>query len=168
MKRDKSKQGFIDSDILELVKLLNSKGYETSSSCSGRIVLLDVKTFGQKKNSRWLYKTHKKAKFRDVIKVLRNKRVYFLQEPMILHLKAKKLKDAEKILMIANLAGLKHSGVVNLKSLRVEIRGNERIETVLKDNKEEYIRLLVNEANKKLMKTKEKIKKFYNLVKKLM
>ena len=41
-KKDKSKKGSIDDGIIGLINLINSKSdYYTTSSCAGRIVLLD-------------------------------------------------------------------------------------------------------------------------------
>jgi len=167
---DKSKQGFVDEDIQDLINLINSlKGYKTTSSCSGRIVLLKVKEIGDKKcKSSWLFKSHEKAGFKDVFNALpKNEKIWFLQEPFILHVKCKDLEKANNLLKIAREVGLKHSGINSLNNFQIEIRGNERIETVLFNNDERYIKLLVEEANKKLKRTKEKIKRFYKEVFKL-
>ena len=59
-KIDKSKKGEIDKPIKKLIILINkSKNYYTTSSCSGRIVLLAKKS-GEKKGSKWLFSSHKK------------------------------------------------------------------------------------------------------------
>lgn len=54
--KDKSPQGFIDPDIMNLLKILNkNESLETTSSCSGRITLMR----GAKKGfTEWVYKTH--------------------------------------------------------------------------------------------------------------
>ncbi|MBI2659990.1 hypothetical protein HYX07_02415, partial [Candidatus Woesearchaeota archaeon] len=42
-KKDKSKKGFIDKDAVKIVNCINSKSdYYTTSSCAGRIVLLEM------------------------------------------------------------------------------------------------------------------------------
>ena len=57
-KKDKSKKSSIDSPILNLVDKINSsKDYYTTSSCSGRIVLLEKKS-DKKQESRWLLIIH--------------------------------------------------------------------------------------------------------------
>lgn len=165
--RDKSPQGFIDKDIILLLKLLNSLGYKTTSSCSGRIVLLKISKAGDKGKAEWLYKTHAKADYKEIFNLLKNEKIWFLQEPFILHVKCQNLNSAQRLLTIARNTGFKISGITSTKNYTVELRGTERIETVLYKNDEKYIKLLVEEANKKLKMTKEKIKRFYNALKNL-
>lgn len=160
---DKSPQGFVDKDIESLLNLLNSKGYKTTSSCSGRIVLLKTQEKGK---AEWLYKTHTKANHKEIFPLLKDK-VWFLQEPVILHIKCKDLDSAQKLLTIAKNTGFKISGITSIKNFTVELRGTERMETLLYRNDEGYIRLLVEEANKKLKRTKERLNNFYNALKTL-
>ncbi|MFH1637389.1 MAG: tRNA wybutosine-synthesizing 3 family protein [Candidatus Woesearchaeota archaeon] len=158
MKKDNSPQGYIDEDIKTLLEKINSHPeYETTSSCSGRIVLLNSQRKGE---SKWLFKSHAPVKAEDIIEALEG-RAWFMQEPIILHVRCKTLDAAEKLLSIANSLGLKKSGITSVKGIMVEVKGTERIETVLEKGmvSEEYIRLLVEEANGKLLKAKEKIKK---------
>ncbi len=160
MKEDKSPQGFIDEDIKDLLKVLNDKGYKTTSSCSGRIVLITKS--GEKGNARWIFKSHKKVKGNNIFELVqKNSPVWFLQEPMILHVRAKDLGSAQKLLSVAKDSGLKISGVTSIKNCTLEIRGTERMETLLGNScGKEYIFLLVGEANKRLQRTKEKMKRF--------
>ncbi|MDP2907666.1 MAG: tRNA wybutosine-synthesizing 3 family protein [Nanoarchaeota archaeon] len=160
MKIDKSPQGFIDEDVKDLLKVLNDKGYETTSSCSGRVVL--ITNSGEKGNAKWLFKSHKKVNGNKIFDLVqKNSPVWFLQEPFILHVKAKDLTSAQKLLTIAKNSGLKISGITSIKNCTLEIRGTERMETLLtKDCSKEYVFLLVEEANKRLQKTKEKLEKF--------
>lgn len=155
--KDKSPQGYMDKDIVQLLKKINSKkDYETTSSCSGRIVLLNSQKKGE---SKWLFKSHEPVTVEQIIKTLPEHKVWFMQEPLILHIKCKTLEAADKLLSIANSIGLKKSGITSLKNILVEIKGAERIETVLEKPSKEYLNLLIEEANKKLLQTKEKIKK---------
>lgn len=162
MKEDKSPQGFIDEDIKDLLKALNDKGYETTSSCSGRIVLITKS--GDKSNARWIFKSHDNVDGDKLFDLVQNSNpIWFLQEPMILHVKAKSLDSAQKLLSIAKDSGLKISGITSIKNRTLEIRGTERMETLLnKDCSKEYISVLVEEANKRLQKTKEKMKRFFS------
>ncbi len=69
-KKDKSKKGCIDKDALKIVNEINSKkGYYTTSSCSGRIVLLEMKS--KKKNeSNWIFIKHDKVNFKEILNSL--------------------------------------------------------------------------------------------------
>ena len=160
MEEDKSPQGFIDEDIKDLLKVLNDKGYATTSSCSGRIVLITKP--GEKGDAKWLFKSHDKADAYKIYELVqKNSPVWLLQEPMILHVKAKDLDSAQKLLTIAKNSGLKISGITSIKNCTLEIRGTERIETLLdKSCDKEYFSILVKEANIRLQKTKNKMARF--------
>jgi len=160
MKIDKSPQGFIDEDVKGLLKKLNDKGYSTSSSCSGRIAL--ITRSGEKGSAKWLFKSHKKVDSDNIFEIVqKNNPVWFLQEPFILHVKAKSLESAQELLTIAKNSGLKISGITSVKNCTLEIRSTERMETLLdKSCSKEYLSLLVKEANNRLEKTKDKMNKF--------
>jgi len=159
--KDKSPKGSYDKEIIPLINLINSfPEYATTSSCSGRIVLLSNLN---KKQNKWLYKTHSKANSIKIHSIIQKQKAWFLQEPFILHVKCTNPQSTSNLLKLAQAAGFKHSGITQENF--IEIRGNERIETILHKNSKEYIQLLTEEANKKLSKTKTKIKNFYNLIK---
>ena len=66
-KVDKSKKGGVDKDIKKLIKLINnSDNYYTSSSCSGRIVLIERDKSGRKELCKWLLVSHDKVNLRQV------------------------------------------------------------------------------------------------------
>lgn len=162
MKEDKSPQGFVDEDIKSLLKILNDQGYQTTSSCSGRIVL--ITRSGEKGSAKWIYKTHNIPDIEKIFSLIQeHSPVWFLQEPMILQVKANNLDSAQKLLTVAKNSGLKISGITSVRKCTLEIRGTERMETLLtKECNKDYVSLLVEEANKKLQKTKEKMKRLYS------
>ena len=66
-KKDKSKAGKIDKDIKKLVDMINSfSNYYTTSSCSGRIILLTIPKSGKKNEVKWLFTSHNKINFNDL------------------------------------------------------------------------------------------------------
>lgn len=160
MKIDKSPQGFIDEDIKGLLEVLNDKGYSTTSSCSGRIVLITKS--GEKGSAKWLFKSHKKVDSNKIFEIIqKNSPVWFLQEPFIIHAKAEDLESAQKLLTIAKNSGLKISGITSIKNCTLEIRGTERMETLLDKNcNKGYLSILTEEANKRLQRTKDKMNRF--------
>jgi tRNA wybutosine-synthesizing protein 3 len=174
---DKSKKGSIDKEIKNLVYLINSlKDYYTTSSCSGRIMILKKAESGKKCDVDFFFSSHEEVCFDDVIKKLDRipkEELWFRQESMIMHIACRKMEDAQKILDIASNAGLKHSGIITTrKKIIVEIIGSEHIDTIIAKNgslyaAEEHLKLLVDEANKKLELNKKKIKIFYDLIKNL-
>ena len=107
---DKSKKGEIDAGILDLVNLINSKdSYYTTSSCSGRIILIQKKS-AKKFDCEWILVSHDQIKLEDVKKALHeplDAKVWFRQEPMILHVACKTIDDAKRFL--AGLQARRHN-----------------------------------------------------------
>jgi tRNA wybutosine-synthesizing protein 3 len=159
-KKDKSKKGSIDKDIVGLIKLINSKeNYCTTSSCGGRIVLLEK--YSRKKNETyWLLSKHSTVKTNEIIKTLNinennsiienknsiindknikilkndpNNEIWFKQEPLILHIRCKDFNSARKLLIIARKM-YKRAGIISYtdKKIIVEINGSERVDTLIK------------------------------------
>jgi len=171
-KPDKSSIGEIDEDILPLCNLINSKpDLYTNSSCSGRILLM--KELGKKIENAFLFTTHKKTSFKEIkkelLKIKIKDPVYFKHEPCILHITCRTIQDAFKLVSIARNAGWKRSGIFSKKNC-VELISTEVITTPVMDNgklliTEDYIHLLVQEANKKLTQTRKKISNLTKAIK---
>lgn len=167
-KTDKSQKGAVDSDIQELVDLINSKDeYYTTSSCSGRIVVLEVSESGRKDEAKWLLVKHEPVTLDEVKNSLKSKEDAWLKEEgMILHVCCKTIEDAEKLVNLAKNNGFKRTGMITVnKRYVVEIISTENVSTILaKKGKiivdDEYLSALIEECNKKIEKNKEKIDKF--------
>lgn len=169
-KSDKSKKGCIDGKIKKVVDIINNKpNHYTTSSCSGRIVLLEKAASGRKDESRWLFVSHGKAKLGDIkkqAKKLPKGAVWFMQEGAIIHVACRTIEDAIKLLNCARSASFKHAGICSLsRKTMVEIIDSERIETLFSKNgrciaDELYLRAIIAEANKKMERTWKKIRAF--------
>ena len=174
-KLDKSKIGGIDEKIIPLVNLINSKeDYYTTSSCAGRIVLLAITESARKNEAEWLLQSHSAITFQQAKEALKNipenKEVWFKEESTIIHVDCRTLEGAISFLHKAKDIGFRRSGISSIKhKIILEILSTERIDTIIaKEGKilvtDEYLQILVDEANKKLLKTQEKIEKFKNLL----
>ena len=157
--KDKSPQGFKDPDIIPLLDILNKK-YTTTSSCSGRITLMD----GNKKgDAKWIFKTHTIANTQEIYEIIQNHTTNILRlfyEPLIIHLKCKNMNEADILLTTLHQNGFKKPAVISVKTITVEINDTGRMETIVTKNLSiEYIELIINETNKRLQKTKNNIKK---------
>jgi tRNA wybutosine-synthesizing protein 3 len=114
-KSDKSHIGKWDKKILKLCEKINKKdNYYTTSSCSGRIVvMLDNEKKG---GGLFILVYHDLVGFKrlrnDLDKVSKAEMVKFKQEPCILHIACRTLEDAQNILDKAKLAGWKKSGII--------------------------------------------------------
>jgi tRNA wybutosine-synthesizing protein 3 len=176
-KQDKSVKGSIDSHIRQLCDLINSKGdFYTTSSCSGRIVLIKLAGSGKKNEAEWLFVSHDEAgiyNLKNELSALPEGQVWFRFEPFILHVAAKSTGDAKRLLEIVQSLGIKRSGIISLgNKIVIEIIGTERIDAIIsKESKllvsDDYLELLVEDANQKLRKNWEDIRKIIEALNKL-
>ena len=158
-KLDKSSKGKWDKQIKNLCDKINKlDNYYTTSSCSGRVVvMLDKK---QKQSRLFIHVYHDLIDFnklkRDLEKISHNKLVKFKQEPPILHVHCESLKDAQNLLRKAQLSGWKKSGIISSgERFILEINGTNRLEfliinqgRILVDNA--FLELIVKRCNENL------------------
>lgn len=171
-KQDKSNKQSLDEKIKQLCIKINKKPeYYTTSSCAGRITLIIAKE--KKSPGLFLFRTHNKTTFKELKKQLekiKNKQlIYFKQEPCILHVACSTLQAAQKLYDKAKLAGWKKSGIMASNNrIILELQSTEKIEMPIFYKKilvnDNFLKLLVREANSKLTKAHKKIKKLENLV----
>ncbi|MEM0480911.1 MAG: hypothetical protein QXQ14_01870 [Candidatus Aenigmatarchaeota archaeon] len=154
----------VDEPIKDfLIKVNSYPDVYTTSSCAGRIIVLVDK--GNKKDSFFAGKWHDlvKAEFvwKRIIEYSRESLVWLKQEPFILHIICKHLKDAREIIRIARDVGFKHSGIITIKKERIvcEINGIDRVEIPVIINgkltvNKEYFQDLIDFMNSKLLRNK--------------
>jgi tRNA wybutosine-synthesizing protein 3 len=176
-KEDKSVKGSIDGHIKDLCDLINSMdNYYTTSSCSGRIVIIRMPQSGKRREAEWLFVSHDEAGFynlKNELSVLPEDDVWFRFEPFILHVASETLEGAERLLNLARQLGIKRSGIISTGNKNVvEMIGTERIDTIIaKDGRllvsDEYLQLLIEKSNRKMHRNWENINKVFEEVKKL-
>jgi tRNA wybutosine-synthesizing protein 3 len=167
-KIDKSKKGEIDEGVKEIVDAINSKeNYYTTSSCSGRIILIEIPESWKKDESKWLLITHDKTNLDEIQSALKSKEdIWLKQEGAIFHVCCRTIEDAEKLIITAKDSGFKRTGMIMVdKRFVVEIISTENISTIIaKKGKilvdDAYLSVLINECNAKMDRNKEKIGKF--------
>ncbi|XP_003830631.1 tRNA wybutosine-synthesizing protein 3 homolog isoform X3 [Pan paniscus] len=141
-KADLSRKGSVDEDVVELVQFLNMRDqFFTTSSCAGRILLLDQGINGfevQKQNCCWLLVTHK-------------------------------LGVKDDVHSMAIDSGFRNSGITVGKrgKTMLAVRSTHGLEVPLSHKgklmvTEEYIDFLLNVANQKMEENKKRIERFYN------
>ncbi|NJE11166.1 hypothetical protein [Thermococcus sp. MAR1] len=171
-------EGKVDRDIIPLLEKINSlENYFTTSSCSGRISVMEMPHFGDKVNSVWLGKWHREVAFEEVMEAVRRHRfgqLWFLVRSPILHIGARTMDDAVRLLNLAIGLGFKYSNIksVSHKKLLVEIRSTERMDVPLgEDGKlwvsESYIERIVVLANSQLRRFKGKLKRLEEEIERL-
>ena len=177
-KLDKSSKGGWDKRILNLCMKINSfNDYYTTSSCSGRVVLMldeekkqgglfiniyhDEISFEQLKND---LESHKISPPNDPVHS-HPKQIKFKMEPCILHVACRNLICAQRLFDKAKFVGWKKSGIIAMKNhIMLELNSTEKLEfpiifagELLVDDK--FLKIIVKEANEKLEKSWKKIKK---------
>ncbi|WP_099211796.1 tRNA(Phe) 7-((3-amino-3-carboxypropyl)-4-demethylwyosine(37)-N(4))-methyltransferase Taw3 [Thermococcus henrietii] len=171
-------EGKVDEDIIALLEKINAlENYFTTSSCSGRISVMEMPHFGDKVNSAWLGKWHREVTVEEVLEAVGRHstgQLWFLVRSPILHVGARTLDDAVKLLNLAIGLGFKYSNIksVSHKKLLVEIRSTERMDVPLGADgelwvSEDYIERIVNIANDQLRRFKRKLKRLEEKVEKL-
>ena len=160
----------IDKEIEEIIHIINKFDYFfTSSSCSGRIVLIELPEIGDKRGARFLGKWHCHISGHDIDLALKRTKqgmLWLLAQSPILHVIAETNLVADKLLKIAISSGFKNSGLKSaIGKIVVEICSTERLDSpvgyngILYCNKK-YLNFLIDISNKILDRSKHKLIKF--------
>ena len=167
----------VDEGIIRILDIINkTDNYYTSSSCFGRIVLLEIPRIGDKKNAKFLGKWHRKIKTEELLEALNKAekgQLWFLAQSSIIHLSAKTIEAADKILKIAYSCGFKHSGFKTIENnIVVEICSTERLDAPVGMDKKifcnnNHLDLLVNISNEIIDKSNKKLNKFEEKLKEI-
>jgi len=176
-KMDKSSKKSWDKIILPLCEKINSlENYYTTSSCSGRIVLI-IDT--EKKQEGLFCKVYHglislavlKKDLKEVCKKFKKKNIKFKLEPPILHIACESMKDAKILYEKAKIAGWKKIGLVSWeKKIILEIICTGKLEfpaigcgKILVD--ENFLKLIIKQSNFKMENSWKKIKRLENSLK---
>ena len=158
--KDKSKKGSIDKPIVELIKNINkTKNFYTTSSCSGRILIIEFPKNPKKYDINWLLSSHEIVNGDDVLNAINQNtenEVWFKLEPFIFHIAVRDEDIASKVLKQLHSNGIRRAGIMNLKPrLILEIIGTQNVSfPLILDGKitvsKEELSRIVKKANSKL------------------
>ena len=150
-------QGLVDPDILPILVSLNTcSRIVTTSSCSGRIVVITAPEPGDKRGSRFLGRWHRRVSVQELEEALQRatgRFVWASAQPPILSLYTCDLSMAELVVNAAHRSGFKYSCYHGSGIYHVRILGTSRIDVpvaykgkqLLKDNTYNTIAELLNE-----------------------
>jgi len=172
-------EGKADEDIASLVDAINSKkDLYTTSSCAGRICVLQTPMVHDKLKSEWLGKWHREVTLQEVKEALAKHEqskediIYLQAECPILHVVARDLDAAKRLLKLAQESGFKRSGIqaVNKERVVLEILSTEQMEVPLAEGgavlvDDDYIDYIIKVANAKLRTSRKKMTKLEKMVK---
>ncbi len=156
-------EGKADEKMLPLLEFIaGTKNFFTSSSCSGRILLLGLPKGEDKKEAYFHRRWHRKAKEKEFLGAMKEEtrgELWLKQEPFILHVGAKTIEGCRKVLGAMHSAGVKRGGIISAKEGKfvVELQGTQGMHIPLKKGKKllvegEYLDFLLGKANEKLEK----------------
>lgn len=168
---DQSSIGKWDKKIIPLCSKINSlENYYTSSSCSGRIILMVDQD--KKGEGLFIFTTHElinlkklKTEIKKILDSKENKNIKFKTEAPIIHIVCFSLEDAKKLYDLAKLAGFKKSGIISFgRKIVLEINSGEKIEfPIIKKGRllveDEFLKEVILSSNEKMKKSWDKIKK---------
>jgi len=169
-----------DADIVAILERINRlENFFTTSSCSGRIVLLKIPHAGSKREAEFFAKWHRPVSAAEVLLALRSmqgrnagysaasgerEEIWLIEQPPIIHVACRDLRSAEEMLKVAYASGFKYSNLKSLKHFVVEILSTERMDVPLCECGRmlctaEYIEFVVSRANFLLNRAKRKLKR---------
>jgi len=158
-------RGEVDKWIIPLLNRINSHPeYVTLSSCAGRVAVMDMPDFGNKGEAVFLGKWHIIPSADELERAVEKGRMttWVMLHPPILHIACSSLAGAERVLLLAQKAGIRRAGIISLKHNVVEVCGHERMEIPVRFGKrlpfdsESFLRL----AEMKLSRSRKKFERF--------
>ncbi len=167
-----------DEEIAGIIDRINSlEDFFTTSSCSGRIVLIGLPEIGAKREAQFIGKWHRpvtKEEVLDAIKLKwreKEREIWLLSQSPILHVACRDLEKAKALLRIAIESGFKYSGIKAISNSKdekvvVEVVSTERMDVPLgRDGmlfcSGAHLDFILSKANFMLERGKEKLKRLY-------
>jgi len=166
--------GKVDIEILDIIELINAhKNYYTTSTCSGRIQVIDIDNLSSMRGKRIINK-HSEISTQEILPLSFNNFLFLMAEPPIFHIVAKDLEAAKKLLEISHNIGFKRTGIRDVKNERfvVEVLSTEFLKIPLGKNgklwfSNENLNEVVKISNALLKRGKNKLEKMRSELKKL-
>ena len=168
----------VDEKILPLLTILNRvEGIYTSSSCSGRIVLLQIPRIGDKKRAEFLGIWHGTISPSEITLAATKATqglLWLLAQAPILHIGVQTSQLGDLLVKTAVSSGFKNSGIKSTgKKIVLELSSTERLDAPIgRDGRlfceKEYLHLLTEIANEVIERSQEKLIRFEKNLKKLL
>jgi tRNA wybutosine-synthesizing protein 3 len=165
-----------DGEVEELLQRINKlDDFFTTSSCSGRIVVLCLPEIGAKREAVFHGKWHRPVRKEEVLEAIGsaassgNGDVWFIAQSPIVHVACKNLEKATALLRIALESGFKYSGIKAIAKhngkVMVEIMSTERMDVPLATDgrlmcSEAHLEFILAKSNFMLKRGKEKLERF--------
>lgn len=168
----------IDPLMIPISKFLaQTTNYFSTSTCSGRITLMDLETNEHKRKGGFFRKWHRTVKLAEVWNGINDNtntgNVWFKQDAFVYVIGTNTLERAHHLFMICQKAGIKRFGIHHFEDGKVliEIFGTQAMSVPVKKGKKilvdkTYVKELVSIANRKWKENEKKRKEFEKELKK--
>lgn len=170
--RRAKESGEVDVPIVPLLDLLNRHpGIVTTSSCSGRIVLLETDIMERKRESAFYRKWHRPVTTDEVWEALLSYSgdvLWFKVDPFILHVAFADVSTALDVIRLARASGFKIAGIqaCDVSKVHVEIRGIDTMALPVYRGRllvdRPYVREIVAFANRKMVRNARRTALFFS------
>ena len=167
----------VDLEIMPVLDAVNkNNSLYTTSSCYGRIVVSDTPLSDSKKRFRFISKWHTRISLDDLRQAISERFSDYLvikSEPVILHIVAKDIDASARLLSCAKKAGLKRSGIFQIRGrIIIEIMGVDAFSSLLGKEgdvlvSDIYLRHVLMLVNRKFEKNRKKTKCFLGYLREL-
>ena len=154
----------------------STKKYFTSSSCAGRILLLELPEGENKKDSRFHFKRHgtvTESEIRSSLGQSSKGELWFKVDPFILHIGCADLEDGRVILAAMKEAGVKRGGIIVAEPGKfiIEFQGSQGLSVPVKKDGtilvgEKHLDYLVQRANEKVRKNYRQLERLEAILRK--
>lgn len=168
----------VDTLIIPILEKINStSNYFTTSSCAGRIVVLQLPEIGNKKKAVFLGRWHRRISCEEVLLALDSyakDQVWLLTQPPIFHIGCQSITAGNELMKIGISSGFKHSGIRSISSqITVELQSTERLDMPLGANgkqiiENEKISFLIDQANTSIVRAQKKLNRLQKNIEELM
>lgn len=149
--------GEVDEPALPILRQVNAiEDLYTTSSCSGRIVILEVPAVGDKRGASFLGSWDDEVSLSEVRTALQQAshgEIWLLAQPPIFHAAVASLERAQSLVSLARESGFKQSSIKSIgSSVMLELGSTEEMDVPLgRDGvllcSDAYLELLVSIAN---------------------
>ncbi len=169
--QDAISKDLVDTPVIPfLLEVITIPDIYTSSSCSGRLLLLRGDEEENKKASSFVNRYHRLVTYGEIKRDIDNFNTGYLWlkiEPFIFHFATKGYNKAKQILDFSRERGLKKAGIISAKEGRFtcEVTHTVFLSTLIKIDKkqlvsDDYLKTIIEIANKKLETNFSKLKDF--------
>lgn len=168
--------GYTDRDIVDFIRLVFTKRrIFTTSSCSGRITVVDALYPWLRDEAYILFKKHSGVELSEIENTISRRPLYrywLIVSGPIIHFNIASLEDVQKLLTVLRESGFKHSGVISTSSSGIVVEAVSGVWTpfLLRDGDRITVNNLshiVSIANAILAEGKNRLERLFKAFKEL-